>query len=108
VSTFLKAHLRPAVSSKDLDQRVALAEGSIGAALGSGEDSGKAQVAAYQWIEAVLAGPGPAFERALKQPTWAARGEFTAMLDAIADTLGDAARGTLGQNVRRSLPKALL
>jgi DNA polymerase-3 subunit delta' len=108
VGTFLKAHLKPTLSSRDLEQRVALAEGSIGSALGSGEDRGKAQVAASQWIEAVLAGAGPAFERALKQTTWAARGEFTAMLDAVADTLGDAARGALGQTIRRSLPKALL
>jgi DNA polymerase III subunit delta' len=108
VSTFLKTHMRPPVSSRDLDHRVALAEGSIGSALASGEETTKARTAATQWIEAVLAGPGPAFERALKQTTWAARGEFTAMLDALADTLGDAARETLGQNVRRSVPKALL
>jgi hypothetical protein len=30
------------------------------------------------------------------------------MLDALADTLGDAARGTLGQPVRRPVPEALL
>jgi len=108
VSAFLKTHMRPAVSSRELDQRVALAEGSIGSALASGEEMGKARTAATQWIEAVIAGPGAAFERALKQTTWAARGEFTAMLDALADTLGDAARETLGQNVRRSVPKALL
>src|SRR5829696_606454 len=108
VSAFLKTLMIPAVSSRELDQRVALAEGSIGSALASGEEMGKARTAATQWIEAVIAGPGAAFERALKQTTWAARGEFTAMLDALADTLGDAARETLGQNVRRSVPKALL
>jgi hypothetical protein len=56
----------------------------------------------------VLAGPGPALERALNQPPWSARGEFTAMLDALAETLGDAARGAVGQNPRRSLPQSLL
>jgi hypothetical protein len=30
------------------------------------------------------------------------------MLDALAETLGEAARGTLGQPVRRSVPEALL
>jgi hypothetical protein len=44
----------------------------------------------------------------LGQPAWAARGEFTAMLDAVADTLGDAARGTLGQPTRRPVPQKLL
>ena len=108
VSGFLKAHLKPAPSSRDLEQRVSLAEGSIGAALRVGDEAGKAQQAAQQWLEAVLAGPGSSFERALKQGTWGARGEFTAMLDALAETLGEAARGTLGQPVRRTVPQALL
>ena len=108
VSEFLKAHLRPALASRELEQRVARAVGSIGLALGAGSDSGKAQQAAQQWLEAVLTGAGPSFERALKQPSWAARGEFTAMLDALSETLGQAARGTLGQPVRGPVPKALL
>jgi DNA polymerase-3 subunit delta' len=107
VRGFLKAHMQPAPSPKELDQRVALAEGSIGCALGAG-DAGKAQYAAQQWLEAVLAGPGPSLERALRQPPWSARGEFTAMLDAVAETLSEAARGTLGQPVRRAVPQALL
>lgn len=108
VGGFLKAHLKPAPSSRELEQRVSLAEGSIGAALIAGDEAGKAQQAAEQWLEAVLAGPGPSFERALKQQPWAARGEFTAMLDALAETLGEAARGTLGQPVRRTVHQALL
>ncbi len=108
VSGFLKAHLKPAPSTRDLEQRVLLAEGSIGTALAVGDEAGKAQQAAQQWLEAVLAGPGPSFERALRQTPWAARGEFTAMLDALAETLGEAARGTLGQPVRRTVPQALL
>jgi DNA polymerase III subunit delta' len=108
VSEFLQAHLRPVLSSKDLEQRVVLAEGSIGVAIRAGEEAGRAQQAAQQWLDAVLSGPGPSFERALKQAPWAARGEFTAMLDALSETLGDAARGTLGQPVRRPVPEALL
>lgn len=108
VGEFLKAHLRPALASRELGQRVALAEGSIGMALRAGDEAGKAQHAAQQWLEAVLTGPGPSFERALKQTPWAARGEFTAMLDALSETLGEAARGTLGQPVRRPVPKVLL
>ncbi len=108
VGAFLTAHLKPAPSSRDLEQRVARAEGSIGLAIWSGDDAGKAQQAAETWLEAVLAGPGPSFERALKQPAWGARGEFTAMLDAVSETLAEAARGSVGQPVRRSVPKALL
>jgi DNA polymerase-3 subunit delta' len=108
VSGFLKGHLKPAPSSKELDQRVALAEGSIGSALSAGETAGRAHQAAQQWLEAVMAGTGPSLERALRQPPWSARGEFTAMLDAVADTLGEAARGTLGHPVRRPVPQALL
>ena len=35
-------------------------------------------------------------ERALKQGTWAARGDFTAMLDALAEQLAGMARGATG------------
>ncbi|HET6778186.1 MAG TPA: hypothetical protein VFH26_04815, partial [Gemmatimonadales bacterium] len=108
VSAFLKAHVKPALSSRELEQRVSRAEGSIGVALWSGDEAGKAQQAAEQWLGAVLAGPGPSFERALKQPAWGARGEFTAMLDAVSETLCEAARGSVGQPVRRPVPKALL
>ena len=56
----------------------------------------------------MLAGSAAAYERALKQAPFAARGEFTAMLDALADTLGEAARGALGQPTRRPVPPGLL
>jgi DNA polymerase-3 subunit delta' len=108
VSAFLEAHLKPAPSSRELELRVARAEGSIGMALWSGDEAGKAQQAAEVWLEGVLSGPGPSFERALKQPAWGARGEFTAMLDAVAETLAEAARGSVGQPIRRSVPKGLL
>jgi DNA polymerase-3 subunit delta' len=108
VREFLETQLRPVPSREELDQRVTLAEGSIGRALGSGDDTGKAQQAARQLLEAVLAGAGPALEQALRQPPWSARGEFTAMLDALAETLGEAARGTLGEKPRRPLPQGLL
>jgi DNA polymerase-3 subunit delta' len=107
VRGFLTAHLRPAPSAAELDQRVAAAEGSIGRALSVGEESGKAQHAAERLLEAVMAGPGPSFEQALKQAPWSARGDFTAMLDALAETLSEAARETLGQTSRRPVPRAL-
>jgi DNA polymerase-3 subunit delta' len=108
VREFFQNHLKPAPSAEKLDERVALAEGSIGRALTTGEEAGKAQQAAYQLLEAVLGGPGPSFERAIRQPPWSARGEFTAMLDALAETLGEAARGTVGGSPRRPIPEALL
>jgi hypothetical protein len=108
VREFLAAHVSPALSPESLDERVALAAGSIGQALAAGEESAQAYRAADQLLEAVLAGPAAGYERALKQPPFSARGEFTAMLDALADTLGEAARGALGQAPRRPVPAALL
>jgi DNA polymerase III subunit delta' len=105
---FLETDVRPSLSEEELNRRVAAAEGSIGRALGLGDEAGQARQAAEQLLDAVLAGPGPTMERALRQPPWAARGEFTAMLDALAETLGEAARGALGHTTRRQVPRALL
>jgi DNA polymerase-3 subunit delta' len=109
VRDFLREHLDPAPSGAALEEVVSRARGAIGAALAEGEsDQGAAHRAARDLLEAVLAGPGPSLERALRQPAFSARGDFSAMLDALAETLGEAARGTLGQPVRRSVPEALL
>ena len=104
---FLKEHLRPPLSEAALEDRVALAAGSIGTALLEGDEMSRARRAAGQLLEAVLAGPVPRLETSLRQTTWAARGEFTAMLDALAETLGDAARVTLGQDSPRPVPPVL-
>jgi len=108
VREFLEQHAEPRLAAHALDDRVALAAGSIGDALAAGEEKGKAYRAAGELLEAVLAGSAARYERVLKQPPFSARGEFTAMLDALADTLGEAARGTLGQPTRRPVPPALL
>jgi hypothetical protein len=102
------AEAEPGLSPAALDVRVAAASGSIGDALAGGEEAGRAHQAADQLLAAVLAGPGAIYERALKQPPYSARGEFTAMLDALADTLGEAARGVLGQPTRRPVLPDLL
>ena len=107
VREFLAAHLHPSPPGAELDRRVRAADGSIGRALAAGEETDKAYDAAQRLLEAVLAGPGPSLERALQQAPWSARGEFTAMLDALADTLSEATRGTLGQSTRRPIPEAL-
>ncbi len=108
VRAFLEAHLEPPLSPSALDERVTLGAGSIGDALAGGDDAGKAYLSAGQLLEAVLAGSVAGYERALKQPPFSARGEFTAMLDALADTLGEAARGSLGQPTRRAVAGSLL
>jgi len=108
VREFLAAHLQPPLAGTALEERAALAAGAIGQAVAADETAGQAYIAAHELLAAVLSGPGPALERALRQPPYQARGEFAAMLDALADTLGEAARGTLGQPVRRPVPDALL
>jgi DNA polymerase-3 subunit delta' len=108
VREFLATHLQPPLAGSALAERVALAAGAIGQAIAADETAGQAYRTAHELLEAVLSGPGPALERALRQPPYQARGEFAAMLDALADTLGEAARGTLGQPVRRPVPDALL
>jgi DNA polymerase-3 subunit delta' len=107
VAEFLRQELDPAPSAGEVEARVARGAGSIGQALCGGEESEKAYRAAGQLLEAIMQGPGPTLERALKQTPWSARGEFTAMLDALADTLGEAARESLGQPTRRPVPSVL-
>jgi DNA polymerase-3 subunit delta' len=107
VRGFLTREPDPPLLGEALSERVALAGGSIGAALAADEEAGKAYRAAAQVLEAVMAGSAERYERALRQPPFSARGEFTAMLDALADTLGEAARSGLGQPSRRPVPKAL-
>ena len=107
VREFLGEQLRPKPAAQELKERVAFADGSIGRALGAREDAGRAREAAAQLLESVLANPAAAYERALRQPPWSARGEFTAMLDALAELLGDAARSASGQEPRHEIPVAL-
>jgi DNA polymerase-3 subunit delta' len=82
------------------------AEGAPGSVLGSGGGSA-AYDAAAGFLDAVAAGSGDRLERALRQPAYAARGEFTALLDALAETLTDAVRANSGVEPRRPLPRAV-
>lgn len=106
VRAFLAAEVKPALSAAELDARVQRGAGSIGTALAGGDS--QTEDAARAMLEALLAGPGPRLERALRQQPWSARGEFSALLDAMADTLGEAARGAMGEKVRRPVPAGLL
>lgn len=106
----LRAAGHPESDGRALEDRVALAEGSVGAAIALDDIAGAAYQAAYEMISSAVAGRAgvPArLERALRQTPWAARGEFTAMLDALAETLSEAARAAVGETPRRPLPEAL-
>jgi DNA polymerase III subunit delta' len=95
------------LAGTELRGRVARAGGSIGQALAAGEESAKSARAADELLKAVLSGPAVRAERALKQGPWAARGEFTAMLDSLAEVLGEAARAASGQPAGGPLPEGL-
>ena len=76
------------------DEIVSAARGLIGAAVGSGKDgaAAKARHGAKDLLSAVRSGNAAALARVLKQGPWAARGEFTEMLDALATLLARHAR----------------
>jgi DNA polymerase-3 subunit delta' len=105
VRGFLESHA--GLAGAGLDERVATAEGSIGAALVEDGSSAKHRTAAESVLEAVAAGGPQPFERALRQPPFQARGDFASMLDALAGLLADAAREGSGQAPRRPVPHAL-
>jgi len=86
---------------------VRTAEGSIGAAISASDAGAKAYAAAADLVDVALQGSVPRAERVLRQSPWAARGDFSAMLDALEQTLGDAARAASGMTPRRALPAAL-
>jgi DNA polymerase-3 subunit delta' len=91
VRNFLAA-VKPELAT---DERVAGANGSIGSAVGGGELQAKALAAANDFLTAVAAGPAQAAERVMRQNPWAARGEFTALLDALAARLARQAKRVL-------------
>lgn len=93
--------------SAELTKIASVAEGSPGKALGLSEESAKAARAVDELLRAITAGTAARAERAFKQGPWAARGDFTAMLDALADTLAEATRLATGGRPRRPLPESL-
>lgn len=107
VRDFLARQLNPAPAGAALEAKVHAAAGSIGAAIAASDEGGKAREAAAALLQAVKGGSAERLERALKQSPWSARGDFSTMLDALADSLGDAARVAAGGQSRRPLPDAL-
>ena len=84
VRRFLGAELDPPLQGRALERRTVLAEGSIGRALWMDEETDGPDQRAAELLAAVADGARGWAPRALAQPTWAARGDFTALLDALA------------------------
>lgn len=84
VRRFLERELDPAPTGAALERRTLLAEGSIGRALSTDDEEAGPDRAAQQLLEAVRGGQRQWLPLALAQQPWAARGDFTATLDAVA------------------------
>jgi DNA polymerase-3 subunit delta' len=103
------------ISGHDVDARATAARGSIGAALAEAKGTAAARAAAEEVLTAVARGPASRLERAMRQGTFAARGDFTTLLDAMADRLESALRAALGvpggdplKGYEQAAPDALL
>lgn len=92
VKQFLEQELEPRPAAGDLAAMVARGQGSIGRALAEGEDAARARREAEEVLSAIREGGTTRLDRALRQPPWQARGDFTGLLDALAELLGEAAR----------------
>ena len=91
VRSFLGAN-KPELARDDVVEQ---ARGSIGTALASALGA-RARAAADAFLGAVRQGHVAAAERVLRQQPWDARGEFTALLDAVAEGLSERSRRALG------------
>jgi DNA polymerase-3 subunit delta' len=107
VEKFLIARAGLGESNEEIRNRVAQAHGSIGRALAAGDPRTKAARAVEELLTAVAAGAGSQAERALKQGPWAARGDFTAMLDVLQEDLATAVRAASGAGSSSALPSTL-
>jgi DNA polymerase-3 subunit delta' len=109
VRHFLDEVMGDKLSTSERESRTRLAQGSIGLAFqGEDEAATKARNLGQAFLEAALGRNAvKRFERALIQNRWSARGDFTAMLDAVADTLNDAAREALGHEPVGMVPEVL-
>jgi DNA polymerase-3 subunit delta' len=89
VRAFLSAELEPPLTGQALKRRVLLAEGLIGRALWGEQEGEDPDRRAAELLQAVESGAVKWVPRALKQMSYAARGDFTILLDALAVTLRD-------------------
>lgn len=95
VRAFLREEVEPAPKGKALVRRTQLAEGSIGRALWA-DDAAEPDAAARSFLQSVRKGPDGWLQKAFTQPPWSARGDFTAMLDALALQLREEASQAAG------------
>jgi DNA polymerase-3 subunit delta' len=91
VRRFLQAELDPVPRGAALEQRVLLAQGSVGRALAADHGGESGERASQRLLEAVRGGPARWAAVALSQAPWAARGDFTSTLDSLAVRLRDGA-----------------
>jgi len=84
VRRFLQTELDPPPAAEVLEQRVVLAQGSIGRALAAELEPEPASRLVDGLARAIQEGARGWAALALGQPPWSARGEFTAGLDALA------------------------
>ena len=96
VRAFLKAEVKTPPKGAALERRILLAEGCIGRALRTEDGSDGPDRAAALLLAAVRERNRSWLPMALAQPPWAARGDFTGMLDALALTLRDEVRREAG------------
>ncbi len=89
VRRFAAAHL-PELTLGPADVRKA--QGCIGRLINTGDGEERASRTARALLEAVMAGSGARYERALAQAPWQARGGFTDLLDALAAELSETIR----------------
>jgi len=99
----VRAFAREVMAAADVEAVVRAADGVIGRAIaqeegeGEGEGAATPRKAAEQFLAALRAGDAALSERLLKQGAFAARGDFTAMLDALSVTLLERARAAAGK-----------
>lgn len=82
----------PRLSPEAFRIKAQRSNGVIGQALGDGDQMARARRSAEEILEVVKGGIGQRAERALKQGAFAARGDFSATLEALAEVLADRAR----------------
>jgi DNA polymerase-3 subunit delta' len=105
VKAFLEQH--GTVPARELDRRVRDASGSIGAALWLDESNAAVRESAAALLESLGRGQGARLGRALRQGPYEARGDFTAMLDALSESLMSAARVSVNGPRRGASPEVL-
>ncbi len=88
--------LAPDLSARDRAARIQASEGSLGRALAPADENAVAR-AVDDLLGAVRRGGAARFEASLRQGPWAARGDFSALLDGLAVALGEAAGAASGK-----------